>query len=180
MADKCGSVRRNRMFGTAIHDQVILTISLMKYILKQPNIDELCRRYGKEPETIQHITAACEELASTEYVKRHGSVAKVIHQKLAEAAELIADRSPYYKYTPANVLENDNFKLYWNRSIITDKTIPSNRTDITYMNQTTKNTFLIDIAVPNTHNLAKAITENKDKYRELANEVLGGNKIQHK
>jgi hypothetical protein len=40
------------------------------------------------------ITAACEQLASTEYVKRHDSVAKVIHQKLAEAVELIADKSP--------------------------------------------------------------------------------------
>ena len=29
---------------------------------------------------------------------------KVIHQKLAEAAEMIEDKSPYYKYTPANVL----------------------------------------------------------------------------
>jgi hypothetical protein len=47
--------------------------------LKQPNIDELYRRCGKEPETIQDITAACEQLASTEYVKRHNSVAKVIH-----------------------------------------------------------------------------------------------------
>jgi hypothetical protein len=65
--------------------------------------------------------------------------------------------SPYYKYTPANVLENDNFKLYWNRSIITDKTIPSNRPDITFMNKTTKSTFLIDIAVPNTHKIAKII-----------------------
>jgi hypothetical protein len=84
---------------------------------------------------------------------------------------LIEDRSPYYKYTPANVLENENFKLYWNHSIITDKTIPSNRPDITVMNKTTKNTFLIDIAVPNTHNLAKIITEKQDKYRELANEI---------
>jgi hypothetical protein len=31
-----------------------------KYILKQPNIGEMCRRCGKEPEIIQHITAACE------------------------------------------------------------------------------------------------------------------------
>jgi hypothetical protein len=40
------------------------------------------------------ITAACEQLASTEYAKRHDGVAKVIHQKLAEAAELIEDKSP--------------------------------------------------------------------------------------
>jgi hypothetical protein len=72
---------------------------------------------------------------------------------------LIASKSPCYKYAPANVLENDNFKLYWNRSIIADKTILFNRPDITFVNKTTKNTFLIDIAVPNTHSLAKIITE---------------------
>jgi uncharacterized protein YciI len=109
----------------------------------------------KNREMIQHITAACEQLATIGYVKRHDGVAKVIHQKLAEAAELIEDKSPYCKYTPANVLENDNFKLYWNCSIITDKTIPFNGPDITLMNKKTKNTFLIDIAVPNTHILPK-------------------------
>jgi len=75
--------------------------------LKQPDTEELCRRCGKESETIQHITAACEQLAATEYVKRHDGLAKIIHQKLTEAAELTDDKSPYYKYTPANVLENE-------------------------------------------------------------------------
>ena len=56
----------------------------------------------------------------------NNGIDKIIHQKLAETAELIDDESPYYKYTPANVLENENFKLYWNRSILTDKTIPFN------------------------------------------------------
>ena len=111
-------------FLTAIQDQVILTRNYRKYILKQPDTDEPCRRCGKESETIQHITAACEQLAATEYVKRHDGLAKSIHQKLAEAAKLIEDKSPYYKYTPANVLENENIKLYWNRSILTNKTIP--------------------------------------------------------
>ena len=78
---------------------------------------------------------------------------------------MIDDKSPYYKYTPASVLENENFKLYWNRSILTDKTIPFNRPDITFMNKKTKNNFLIDTAVSNTHNLAKS------RYQELANEI---------
>jgi len=94
--------------------------------LKQPDTNELCRRCGKESETIQHITAACEQLAPTECEKRHDGLARIIHQKLAEAAELIDDKSPYYTYMPASVLENENFKLYWNRSIVTDKTIPFN------------------------------------------------------
>jgi len=84
---------------------------------------------------------------------------------------LIDNKSPHYKYTPANVLENENFKLYWNHSILTDKTIPFNRSDITFMNKKTKNTFLIDKAVPNTHNLTKTITDTQHKYQELANEI---------
>jgi hypothetical protein len=131
----------------------------------------MCRKCGKESETIQHITAACEQLAPTEYVKRHDGLAKVIHQKLVEAADLIEDKSPYYKYTPVSVLENDNFKLYWNRSIFTDKTILFNQPDITFTNKKTNNTFLIDIAVPHTHNLAKTITDKQNKYQELANEI---------
>jgi len=39
------------------------------------------------------------------------------------------------------------------------------------MNKKTKNDILIDIAVPNTHNLAKTTTDKQDKYQELANEI---------
>jgi len=124
----------------------------------------------KKKETIQHISAAREQLAPTECVKRHVRLAKLIHKKLAEAAEFIEEKSPYYKCTTANVLESENFKLYWNRSILTDK-IPSNRLNITFMNKKTKNTFLIDIAVPNTHNLAKTITDKQNKYQGLANDI---------
>jgi hypothetical protein len=51
------------------------------------------------------------------------------------------------------------------------KTVPFNRPDITFMNKKTKNTILIDMAVPNTHNLAKTITDKQNKYQEMANEV---------
>jgi len=68
-------------------------------------------------------------------------------------------------------MENDNFKLYCNGSIITDIKICFNRPDITFMNKKIKNTFLIDIAVPNTHNLAKTITDKQNKYQELPKEI---------
>jgi len=54
---------------------------------------------------------------------------------------------------------------------LTDKTIPFDRPDITFMNKKTKNTFLIDTALPNTHNLAKTITDKQNKYQELASEM---------
>ena len=91
--------------------------------------------------------------------------------QLAEVAELIDDKSPYYKYTPASVLENEHSKLYWIRSKLTDKTVPFNRPDLTFMNKKTKKTFLIDIAVPTN----KTSTENwRMKY------VLCGSERQHK
>jgi len=39
------------------------------------------------------------------------------------------------------------------------------------MNKKAKNTFLIDMAFPNSHNLAKTITGKQNKYEELANEI---------
>jgi len=38
-------------------------------------------------------------------------------------------------------------------------------------NKKTKSTFLVDTAVPNTHNLAKTITDKQNKHQELANEM---------
>ena len=46
-----------------------------------------------------------------------------------------------------------------------------NRPDITFMNKKTRNTFLINIAVPDTHNLSKTITDKQNKYQEMANEI---------
>jgi len=39
------------------------------------------------------------------------------------------------------------------------------------MNNKTNVTLLIDIAVPNTHNLAKTKTDKQNKYQELANAI---------
>jgi hypothetical protein len=48
-------------FLTAIQDQVILTGNCKKDMLKAPNIEVMCRRCGKEPETIstllQHVNS---------------------------------------------------------------------------------------------------------------------------
>ena len=39
------------------------------------------------------------------------------------------------------------------------------------MNKKATNTFLINIAVPNTHNLSKTIDNKQNKYQELTNEI---------
>lgn len=158
-------------FMIAIQDQVIKTRNYSKYILKENMETDKCRLCHKNTETIEHITGSCSVLAYKEYTHRHDNVAKHIHQQLALKHRLVNDYTPYFKYKPKNVLESDTIKLYWNRDIITDRTILSNRPDITLTLKAQKITYLIDISIPNTHNLQQKHTEKIQKYIPLADEI---------
>ncbi|XP_050561144.1 uncharacterized protein LOC126912570 [Spodoptera frugiperda] len=160
-------------FIIAIQDQIINTKNYRKFIIKDPTVtNDKCRKCHLQPETIQHITGACTTLTQTDYTHRHNQIVNVIHQKLALKYTLIQNtNTPYYKYTPETVLENSTHKLYYDRAILTDRTIHYNRPDITLQDKINKITYLIDIAVPNTHNIQKTITEKITKYAELKDEV---------
>jgi hypothetical protein len=110
-------------------------------------------RCQKESETIQHITGACPQPVSTAYKQRHEQVGKIIHQKLAYKFGLLNKTMPYYKYIPNTILENEIIELYWDRSLITDKTIHNNRSGVTLVDKVRKTVYFIDIAIPNNHNL---------------------------
>ena len=140
--------------------------------MKDPNtIDDKCRRCHQFPETIDHITSGCKLLAGTEYTNRHNTAAKIIHQQLALQHNLTTERQPYYLYIPQSIIENEEYKLYWDITIHTDKTVMHNRPDITLQYKKQKITYLIDIAVPSDNNISHKYTEKKDKYQQLAIEI---------
>lgn len=149
---------------------MIETKNYRKYIIKNLPTDS-CRKCNSCPETIQHITGACKSIAQTDYKYRHDQVAHIIHQKLAHKYNLVDSVVPYYKYKPESVLENANTKLYFDRAILTDRTIHYNRPDITLINKITKIGYLIDVAIPNSHNLQATIAEKLTKYVELKDEI---------
>lgn len=156
----------------AIQDQIIATRNYRKHIIRDPNQQtDMCRHCNTASETIQHITGACKSLVQTDYKHRHDQVAAIIHQQLAHKFKLIEDMIPYYKYKPETILENRNHKIYWDRTIITDKTIHYNRPDITLHDKTNKTVYLIDIAIPNSHNIQTTISEKLSKYQDLAIEI---------
>lgn len=158
-------------FMIAIQDQVINTRNYQKHILKLSIPTDTCRACHQHTETIQHITSSCKTITQTQYKHRHDQVAKIIHQKLAQKYDLTQDNTPYYKYTPTTILESETHKIYWDRAILTDKTIHHNRPDIILQDKTTKTTFLIDIAIPDTHNLQTTHTTKIQKYTDLAMEI---------
>lgn len=159
-------------FIIAIQDQVIQTKNYLKYIVKDPNTQsDKCRKCNIQPETIQHITNGCQILAGTQYTERHNIVAKIIHQSLAKINKLIEKETPYYKYNPETVLEDNSTKILWDKTLHTDKTIMSNRPDITIIDKIQKITYFIEISVPNDNNIHTKYTEKLEKYHQLAQEI---------
>jgi hypothetical protein len=96
-------------------------------------------------------------------------VAKIIHMNLAVKFNLLKDTQPHYIYKPESCLENDNYKLYFDRTVLTDIHIQHNRPDIIILNKQQKQAYLLDIAVPNSHNITQTYNTkiNKQEYRNL-------------
>ncbi|XP_045510128.1 uncharacterized protein LOC123705416 [Colias croceus] len=158
-------------FVCAIQDQVVKTNNYRRYIIKDGTQD-LCRMCHRPGETLRHVTSGCSMLANTEYLHRHNLAARIIHQELALKYGLLVGKVPYYKYAPEPVLENNRAKLYWDRPIITDRTILANRPDIVVMDLATSRIFLVDITIPHDDNLVKADSDKRLKYLDLAHEVV--------
>jgi hypothetical protein len=136
-------------------DRVINTRNYKKHICGLQSIIDKCRICGTEGETIEHIISSCTVLAQSEYKKRHDIFAKIIHMNLAVKFNLLKNTKPHYSYTPESCLENDSYKLYFDRTILTDIHIKHNRPDIIILNKQQKQAYLLDIAVPNSHNITQ-------------------------
>ena len=158
-------------FIQAIQDQVIATNNYKKHIEKL-NVNDKCRICHQSSETIDHITTGCTNLANTQYLHRHNLTANIIHQAIATSYGLLTEEttgiSPYYEYQARPTIENRDFKLYYDLSIHTDKTIPANRPDILLHNIKERRAFIIDITHPADHNINKAEIEKISKYIPLS------------
>jgi hypothetical protein len=87
---------------------------------------------------------------------------------LAVQFNLFKNTQPHYSYTPESCLENDNYKLYFDRTVLTDIHIKHNRPDIIILNKQQKQAYLLDIAVPNSHNITQTYNTKINKYLELS------------
>ncbi|XP_061704430.1 uncharacterized protein LOC133515871 [Cydia pomonella] len=157
-------------FVCAIADEVMMTNNYRKYILKDGTVD-ICRACRRPGESLRHIISGCSHLANGEYLHRHNLVARIIHQQLALLYRLVDREVPYYKYSPAPVLENSRATLYWDRSIITDRTIVANKPDIVIIDRSQRRAVLVDITIPHDENLVKAEKDKSSKYLDLAHEI---------
>jgi hypothetical protein len=89
---------------------------------------------------------------------------------LAVKFNLLKNTQPHYSYTPESCLENENYKLYFDRTVLTDIHIKHNRPDSIILNKQQKQAYVLDIAVPNSYNITQTyrVTDEKPLMLYLA------------
>lgn len=75
-----------------------------------------------------------------------------------------------YKHDPSLVIESDNYKIYFNSSILTNFTIRPDRPDIVIEDKTTQ---ILDIAIPFVHNITKNNRKSLEDIPETSASILG-------
>jgi hypothetical protein len=80
---------------------------------------------------------------------------------LAVKFNLLKNTQPHYSYTPESCLENDSYKLYFDRTILTDIHIKHNRPDIIILNKQQKQAYLLD-------NITQTYNTKINKYLDLS------------
>ena len=65
-----------------------------------------------------------------------------------------------------------NYTLYYDRYIITNRTVHNNRQQTVIFDLTVKQAYLIDAATPNSHNLHSTLTKKLHKCTDLTVELI--------
>ena len=130
----------------AAQNQSIRT-NLVKAKVDKIQRDSLCRVCRKVHESIDYIVSGCSKLAQDEYKRRHDNLGKIAHWKLARKCNFEAE-DKWYKHEPKSVLENEDYKIFWDFSIQTDHVIEARRPDLVVVDKKDRSCKIIDFAIP--------------------------------
>ena len=75
-------------------------------------------------------------------------------------------------HNPVPVLENDSHNLLWDFNIQTDHLIPARRSDLIIINKRKRICKIVDFAVLADQRINLKESEKKDKYLDLAREMV--------
>ena len=129
----------------AAQNQSIRT-NVVKAKIDKSQGDSLYRVCRKVDESIVHIISGCSKLAHKEYKRRHDSLRKIVHWKLARKCNFEAG-DKWYEHEPESVLENEDYKILWDFSIQTDHVIEPRRPDLVVVDKKERSCNIIDFAV---------------------------------
>ena len=109
-------------------------------------------------------------LAPTEYTKRHNKLAGYIQWMICKNFQ-IETNPRYYEHQPQNNVSTTKLDLLWDKSLITDRTIPANRPDIIVKNKQERICQIIEISIPDDQNVIQKEEEKSNKYKDFQIEI---------
>ena len=122
--------------------------NLVKAKIDKSQGDSLCRARRKVDENIDEILSGCSKLAQKECKRRHDNLGKVVHWKLARKCNFLEAGDKWYEHEPKNVLENIDYKIFWDFNIQTDHVIEAQRPDLVVVDKKERSCKIIDFAFP--------------------------------
>ena len=158
----------------AVQDQVLRTRVYQAKIMRCPVSTLMCRFCHAREETIQHLLAGCDMLASTKYLYRHNMVARVLHWHFCTAFHVSSTVTSWHDHHPLPVVENDEIKLLWDFGMITDLAVCHNRPDIVVFLKKDHRILFLEVACPADTNVLSKEDEKISKYQGLAREISTG------
>ena len=77
----------------------------------------------------------------------------------------------YYMHESKKVTKMEDNLIKWDKTILTDRTIPVNRPALIILKKNEQNCLIVDLAVPDDVNVLKKETEKRLKYKDLQIEI---------
>ena len=145
----------------AAQSQSIRT-NLVKAKIDKSQGDSLCRVCRKVDGSVDHIVSGCSKLAQKEYKRRHDNLGKIVHWKLARKCHFEAGNK-WYEHEPEIALENEDYKILLDFSILADHVIEARRPDMVAVDKE-RSCKIIDFAVPGDSRIEE---KEKDKIKNI-------------
>ena len=103
---------------------------------------------------------------------RHDGLARSFYYRLRHACGFDTEVHPWYDPEYAEgIMENDKYKILWNRPVCTLRHIQANKPDLVLFDKSNEIIYIIKVSVPFDTNVPDKIKEKHGKYADLAFEM---------
>ena len=94
-----------------MQEQMVETMAWKK--MRGLSDNDQCQLFRKQKETVQHLLAGCEKLASAEYVRRHNNALKVLEVRWAINNGVLPPNKKRWNenWKKGRVIQRDGYKL---------------------------------------------------------------------
>lgn len=171
--------KKNEGYVCAAQENVLKTRLYERTVMKKGEVDVMCRKCGKSPESVGHLVSGCSVLAQTEYRRRHDRMGLRVYWELCGKYG-VARHERWYDETPDTIRKSGDgrFEIWWDNTVVTPTHMEHNRPDVVVIDHVLKKWVLVDFSVPFDANVLKKEDDKIRIYAKLSTEINKLHRVQ--